>query len=236
MVALHAPDRLWYTGDEAADRFLAEDPLALLIGFVLDQQVTVQKAFSGPLELRRRMGGRLDATAIAAAEPERLAAIFQERPALHRFPGAMAGRVQALCAAIVRDYGGDAGRIWTEARDGADLKRRLLALPGVGDMKAATIVAVLAKRFGLQLPGLDAVCHTIRRLAMSTRPRRSPATRPASAPTRPRYGQGLRQSAPEGVIQLRSLEGVAGRQGAGRDDAAAAQDQGGHATQEQAHG
>ena len=157
MVALHAPDRLWYAGDEAADRFLAADPLALLIGFVLDQQVTVQKAFSGPLELQRRMGGRLDAAAIAAAEPERLAAIFQERPALHRFPGAMAGRVQALCAAIVRDYGGDAGRIWTEARDGADLKRRLLALPGVGDMKAATIVAVLAKRFGLQLPGLDAV-------------------------------------------------------------------------------
>jgi uncharacterized HhH-GPD family protein len=157
VVALHAPDRLWYAGDEAADRFLATDPLALLIGFVLDQQVTVQKAFSGPFELQRRMGGRLDATAIADAEPERLAAIFQERPALHRFPGAMAGRVQAMCAAIVRDYGGDAGRIWTEARDGADLKRRLLALPGVGDMKAATIVAVLAKRFRLQLPGLDAV-------------------------------------------------------------------------------
>ena len=157
MVAFHAPDRLWYAGDEAADRFLAVDPLALLIGFVLDQQVTVQKAFSGPLELQRRMGGRLDAAAIATAEPDRVAAIFQERPALHRFPGAMAGRVQALCAAIVRDYGGNAGHIWTEARDGADLKRRLLALPGVGDMKAATIVAVLAKRFGLQLPGLDAV-------------------------------------------------------------------------------
>lgn len=156
MVATHPPDRLWYAGDEAADRFLAEDPLALLIGFVLDQQVTVQKAFSGPLELRGRMGGRLGATAIAAADPERLAAIFRERPALHRFPGAMAARVQALCAAIVRDYGGDAGRIWTEASDGADLKRRLLALPGVGDMKAATIVAVLAKRFGLQLPGLEA--------------------------------------------------------------------------------
>jgi len=157
VAATHPPDRLWYTGDPAADRFLAVDPLALLIGFVLDQQVTVQKAFGGPLELQRRMGGRLDATAIAAADPERLAAIFQERPALHRFPGAMAARVQALCAAIVRDYGGDAGRIWTEAGDGADLKRRLLALPGVGDMKAATIVAVLAKRFGLQLPGLEAV-------------------------------------------------------------------------------
>jgi len=157
VAALHAPDRLWYTGDEAADRFLAADPLALLIGFVLDQQVTVQKAFGGPLELRKRLGGRLDATAIAAMAPDRLAAVFQERPALHRFPGAMAGRVQALCAAVARDYDGDAGRIWTEARDGADLKRRLLALPGVGDMKAATIVAVLSKRYGVQLAGLDAV-------------------------------------------------------------------------------
>lgn len=157
MVETHSPDRLWYAGDEAADRFLAQDPLALLIGFVLDQQVTVQKAFSGPLELRGRMGGRLDAAAITAADPEGLAVIFRERPALHRFPAAMAARVQALCAAIVRYYGGDAGRIWSEARDGADLKRRLLALPGVGDMKAATIIAVLAKRYGLQLPGLDAV-------------------------------------------------------------------------------
>jgi uncharacterized HhH-GPD family protein len=157
VVTTHPPDRLWYTGDEAADRFLAAEPLALLIGFVLDQQVTVQKAFSGPLELQRRMGGRLDAAAIADADPARLTAIFQERPALHRFPGAMAGRVQALCAAVLRDYGGDAGRIWTGARDGADLKRRLLGLPGVGEMKAATIIAVLAKRFDLQLTGLEAV-------------------------------------------------------------------------------
>lgn len=157
MVAIRPPDRLWYTGDTAADRFLAAEPLALLIGFVLDQQVTVQKAFSGPLELQRRMGGRLDAAAIAGADPARLAAIFQERPALHRFPAAMAGRVQALCAALVRDYEGDAGRIWTGARDGADLKRRLLGLPGVGEMKAATIIAVLGKRFDLQLSGLAAV-------------------------------------------------------------------------------
>jgi uncharacterized HhH-GPD family protein len=153
----HPPDRLWYTGDAAADRFLAAEPLALLIGFVLDQQVTVQKAFSGPLELQRRMGGQFDAAAIADADPARLVQIFQERPALHRFPGAMAGRVQALCAALVRDYGGDAGRIWTDARDGADLKRRLLGLPGVGEMKAATIISVLAKRFDLQLGGLQAV-------------------------------------------------------------------------------
>jgi len=97
-------DRLHFTGDEEADRLIATDPLALLIGFVLDQQVTVQKAFSGPLELRRRIG-TLDARAIADMDPERLADAFRERPALHRFPGNMARRVQELCAAIARDYG-----------------------------------------------------------------------------------------------------------------------------------
>lgn len=156
-VAVRPPERLFYTGDDDADRLLAQDPLALLIGFVLDQQVTVQKAFTGPLELQRRLGEPLDAARIAAIEPVRLAAVFQERPALHRFPAAMAGRVQAVCAAVARDYGDDAARIWTEARDGADLRRRLMALPGVGEMKAATITAVLAKRFDLHLPGLDDV-------------------------------------------------------------------------------
>lgn len=135
---------------------MAADPLALLIGFVLDQQVTLQKAFSGPLELRRRTG-TLDAAAIAAMEPARLEAVFSRRPALHRFPANMARRVQALCAAIVADYGGDAGRVWREARDGRDLERRLLALPGIGPMKAKTIIAVLGKRFGLRPPGWEEV-------------------------------------------------------------------------------
>ena len=151
------PERLWYTGDAAADRLLAAQPLALLIGFVLDQQVTVQKAFSGPLELQQRLAAPLDAARLAAMDPASLAALFQARPALHRFPGAMAERVQAVCAAIVRDYDGDAARIWLDARDGADLRRRLLALPGVGDMKAASIIAVLARRFDLHLPGLEDV-------------------------------------------------------------------------------
>ena len=115
-----------YTGNEAADRLLASDPLALLIGFALDQQVTVQKAFSGPWELRQRLG-YLDAARIAAIDPAELDRVFRERPALHRFPGSMAGKVQALCAAIAREYGGDAGRIWREAAPYLDI--RIVAAP-----------------------------------------------------------------------------------------------------------
>jgi uncharacterized HhH-GPD family protein len=149
-------DRLPFTGDDAADRLLVTEPLALLIGFALDQQVTVQKAFSGPLELQRRIG-HLDAAQLAATDPAELDAIFRRPPALHRFPGSMAGKVQQLAAAIATDYANDAARIWTEAADGPDLKRRLLALPGIGEMKAAAIIAILGKRLGLALPGLDAV-------------------------------------------------------------------------------
>jgi len=149
-------DRLPFTGDDAADRLLVSDPLAMLIGFALDQQVTVQKAFSGPLELERRIG-HLDAAKLAATDPAELDAVFRKPPALHRFPGSMAGKVQQLAAAIATDYGNDASRIWTEATDGPDLKRRLLALPGIGEMKAAAIIAILGKRLGLELPGLDAV-------------------------------------------------------------------------------
>src|SRR5512144_1237543 len=137
--------RLPFTGNDEADQLLAREPLALLIGFALDQQVTVQKAFSGPWELRRRLG-HLDAARIAATDPAELDRLFRERPALHRFPGSMAGKVQALCAAIARDYGGDAARIWLGAKDGRDLQARLLALPGIGEMKARTITAVLGKR------------------------------------------------------------------------------------------
>ena len=147
---------LHFTGDPEADAFLAEDPLALLVGFVLDQQVTVQKAFSGPLELRRRLGS-FDAATIAATDPAELEEAFRTRPAIHRFPGAMAGRVQELCAAIAEDYDGRAERVWTEAESGADLKRRLLALPGIGEMKAKTLVAVVAKRLDVQPPGWEEV-------------------------------------------------------------------------------
>jgi len=154
-----AVDRLHFTGDDEADRLLASEPLALLIGFALDQQVSVQKAFSGPAELRRRIG-HLDAARIAAMDPEALQEAFRRRPALHRFPGAMAGRVQALCAYVVDNYGGDASRVWTEAADGRDLQARLLALPSIGDMKARSLIAILGKRFGLSLPGLHEVMPT----------------------------------------------------------------------------
>jgi uncharacterized HhH-GPD family protein len=150
------PEKLHFSGDDEADRLLARDPFALLIGFVLDQQVPLQKAFSGPLELQRRIG-TLDASEIAALDPEKLDAAFRERPALHRFPGNMARRTQDLAAAIARDYGGDASRVWTEAKDGKDLHARLLALPGIGDMKADTLVAILARRFGVRPAGWESV-------------------------------------------------------------------------------
>jgi uncharacterized HhH-GPD family protein len=143
-----------FTGDPDADRLLVEDPLALLIGFVLDQQVTLQKAFSGPLELSRRIGG-LDARRIATMEPEQLDAAFRERPALHRFPGNMAKRTRELCAYLVERYDGDASRIWRDARDGADLHARLLDLPGFGPMKAGTLVAILGKRLGVAPAGWE---------------------------------------------------------------------------------
>jgi uncharacterized HhH-GPD family protein len=150
------PPSLPFTGDPAADRLISTDPLALLIGFVLDQQVSVQKAFAGPLELQRRLGP-LDASLIAGMDAADLEAAFTARPALHRFPAAMARRVQELCMAIVQDYDGHAERIWRDAADGADLEARLLALPGIGEMKAHTIIAVLGRRLGVSLPGLEAV-------------------------------------------------------------------------------
>lgn len=143
-----APSVLHFTGDPEADELLAREPLALTIGFVLDQQVTVQKAFSSPLELSRRLGG-LDAAKIAAMDPDALEQVFREKPALHRFPGAMARRVQEHCAVIASEYGGDPSRVWTEATDATDLRSRLDGLPGFGEMKVKSLAAVLAKRFGV---------------------------------------------------------------------------------------
>jgi uncharacterized HhH-GPD family protein len=142
------PDALHFTGDPDADALIAGDPLALLIGFALDQQVPVPVAFAGPKKLRDRIGG-LDAAAIAALPPDELEAAFREKPAIHRFPGAMAKRVQELCAHVASDYGNDAARLWTEAADGDDLKRRIEGLPGFGEMKVKALGSVLAKRFGI---------------------------------------------------------------------------------------
>jgi uncharacterized HhH-GPD family protein len=144
------PDVLHFTGDDEADRLLAEDPLALLIGFCLDQQVTVQKAFAGPLALKRRLGA-LDAAQIAGMDTGELEEVFRQKPAIHRFPGSMAGRVQELCRAIVSDYGGDARAVWRDAADADDLRSRLSALPGFGELKLKSLGAVLAKRFGVAL-------------------------------------------------------------------------------------
>jgi uncharacterized HhH-GPD family protein len=156
MASTQAADSLPFTGNDGADRLIARDPLALLIGFALDQQVTVQKAFAGPWDLRQRIG-HLDAKRIAAMDPAELDRVFRDRPALHRFPGAMAAKVQALCAAIAKDYEGDASRIWREAKDGPDLQARLLALPGFGEMKVRSVLAILGKQLGVSLPGMAEV-------------------------------------------------------------------------------
>ena len=143
------PDRLHFTGNDEADALIARDPLALLIGFALDQQVPVSTAFLGPLKVQQRLG-ELDAQAIARMDPGELDAAFREKPAVHRFPGNMARRVQELCATIVDEYGGDAARVWTDARDGDELRARIAALPGFGEMKVKALGSVLAKRFGVE--------------------------------------------------------------------------------------
>ena len=147
-------DAIHFTGDPDADAFLGASPLALLIGFVLDQQVTVQKAFSSPLLLSNRLGG-LDAKRIAAMDPDLLVEAFREKPALHRFPANMARRVQEFCAFLVAEYDGEPTGIWKGVTDGAELQRRLLALPGIGEMKARTMMGVLAKRLGVRPKGWE---------------------------------------------------------------------------------
>jgi uncharacterized HhH-GPD family protein len=140
------PERLYFTGHEDADRLIGQEPLALLIGFALDQQVTVPTAFIGPQKLKERLGA-LDANAIAEMDPADLEAAFREKPAVHRFPGNMSKRVQELCATIADEYDGHAERVWTDATDGDDLRTRISALPGFGEMKTTSLGAVLAKRF-----------------------------------------------------------------------------------------
>jgi uncharacterized HhH-GPD family protein len=151
-----APALLPWTEDDQANRLLAEDPNALLIGFALDQQVTVQKAFAGPFVLKQRLG-HLDPARIAAMQPDDLDAVFRDRPAIHRFPGAMAERVQSLCRDLAEHYDGDGSRVWTEATSGPDLARRIGSLPGFGDMKVRSLAATLIKQFGVKPPGWEQV-------------------------------------------------------------------------------
>ena len=143
-----------WTENPAANELLETDPLALLVGMVLDQQVKMEKAFGGPYELKQRLGS-LDAGRIASMDPHELDQVFRQRPALHRFPGTMARRVQAMCAVIARDYGGDAGGVWRDARDGGELAARIARLPGFGEMKTRILVSILAKRFGVRPPGWE---------------------------------------------------------------------------------
>jgi uncharacterized HhH-GPD family protein len=140
------PDRLHFTDSDEANALIASDPMALLVGFALDQQVPVQKAFAGPLALQERLGS-LDADTLASADLE---PVFRERPAIHRFPGSMAKRVQDLAAHVRDRYDGDAARVWTDASDSAELRANLEALPGFGEMKVKALGAVLAKRFGVE--------------------------------------------------------------------------------------
>lgn len=137
------------TGDPDADALLVEEPLALMIGMLLDQQVPMEWAFRGPATLKARLGGRLDATAIAAMPEADFVAVCSAKPAVHRFPGSMGKRVHQLCTVLVDEYDGDAAAVWTDAKSGAALYARVRALPGFGDEKAKIFVAMLAKRFGV---------------------------------------------------------------------------------------
>ena len=148
---------LYLSGDPDADALLTKDPLALLIGMVLDQQIPLEWAFRGPAELAGRLGmtSPLDAGRLASMDPDKLAGVFSERPALHRYPGSMAARVQALCQLIVDEYGGDASAVWKSAADGTELRRRIQALPGFGEQKARIFVALLGKQLGVRPAGWE---------------------------------------------------------------------------------
>jgi uncharacterized HhH-GPD family protein len=143
------------TGDDAADRLLVENPLALLIGMLLDQQVPMGWAFRGPFTLQERLGGALDAERIAALGPDKVEAIFRDKPAMHRYPGSMGRRTYALCAFVVEHYGGDPGAIWRDAPSGQEIYRRLRELPGYGEEKSKIFLAILGKRLGQAAPGWE---------------------------------------------------------------------------------
>ena len=143
------------TGDEQADRLLSESGFALLIGMLLDQQIAMEVAFLGPYRLAERLDGPLDPANVAATDPEELESLFRTKPAIHRYPGSMAKRVHALATHLVEHHGGEASAVWDDAEDGADLKRRLQALPGYGDQKARILIALLGKQCGVRPRGWE---------------------------------------------------------------------------------
>jgi len=144
---------IWMPVEPEANELLSRSPLALLIAMLLDQQVTLEKAFMGPLDLVRRLGHEPTAAELAEFDPDRLAAIFSERPAMHRYPRAMAGRVQVMARIIVEQYDGDAAGVWSSATSGAELLKRVAALPGFGTQKAQIFVALLGKQLGVRPDG-----------------------------------------------------------------------------------
>lgn len=148
-----ADRNLWLTGNAEADTLLSTDPNALLLGMVLDQQVPMEKAFSGPAVIAARMGGRLDVAAIAAADPAEFATLCSTPPAVHRFPGSMAGRLQQVCRMLVDSYGGSAQGLWQDVMTGKELRARIAALPGFGAQKAAIFTALLGKQYGVTPAG-----------------------------------------------------------------------------------
>ena len=143
------------TGDDEADRLLQDEPLALVIGMLLDQQVPMEWAFKGPATLRTRLGGRLDATGIAAMDVDEFVRVCAEKPAVHRFPSSMGTRIHELCTFVVDHYDGDAGRIWKGVRSGPALYERIRALPGYGEEKSRILLAILAKRLGKRPAGWE---------------------------------------------------------------------------------
>jgi len=157
MIGRMAAVKLALAQDPKADALLSKDPFALLIGMVLDQQVPIEWAFRSPYELQRRLGGRLDAAEIAAMDPDALVQAFVQPPALHRYPAANAKRVQELARIVVDQYGGKADRIWKTAQDGAELYKRIKALPGFGERKARIMVALIGKQLGVRPPGWEDV-------------------------------------------------------------------------------
>ena len=147
------------TGDTGADHLLNTDPLALLVGMLLDQQVPMEWAFMGPYRLAARLGSSLGAAAVAEIDPDEFASLVSEKPALHRFPASMAGRIQQMCQHIVDEYDGDAEAVWRDVSSGDELYERLVALPGYGDEKARIFLAILAKRFGHAPAGWEQAAH-----------------------------------------------------------------------------
>lgn len=150
--------KLCLAQDPEADAFLSEDPFHLMVGMVLDQQVPLEWAFRAPVELSRRLGSPLDAAALAGMDPEKLTAVFAEKPSLHRYPASMAKRVQALAVELARSYGGDAAGVWSDAQSGKELIDRVKALPGFGEQKARIFVALLGKQFGVRPDGWAEAC------------------------------------------------------------------------------